>query len=1150
MEAEDPPEAPVDAWRESVQQHVRDYLWNGEEPVPPNLCDDLMRCLLGQCPELPLSYSFTSVYQLISLQRAPCVSLLGWSTDSFHTWSQEGKSHLQDAPLAKDKLLPRARLLLAGYIVEQTPDSSSSYDGNLYFKDKSGCLPCQISHLDLSLLGTLVLFPCWSYIPSPNGSSPGGYLEVLASPLPVIPFPLNEDSCDPAALTPTRALSLLNDRSHLKTLQVSVYGELSSVTSLVKIRQKVFFSFTLEDSESRVPVIVQVPSKLSWYHTLRTGEGYKVTSLTSHSLRGSTQRVFAVTDSSKLLSCPLHTRPLLSTSSEEQAPASDVKIENEAPVKSRARVDRTRLAKTLTYTGVLTRVLDPHAGLYELDRKVLLCTAYLQLLNGGRGLRAGAKVEISHAHLQQSPSPLYPTLVLSCCLRSRLTILEFSRLCSPLSATFSASSLHLHLLFRYQLTLPEYLWTSFIVDQLREKLCPRYVKRCCLSGRFGSGVQGVAHSLLHQTLSSFSEPEERNERDLQKEILGDPHVCPLLRYSPLSPPWSVLTFSKLLSLASDSRYLQTQESVSSLHWSCYLAQDKDLLMQPVLVGVLHASSLGSLKLKDQTSSLSCLVLPRAPLAWIGCVLEVRQYQMITEKICNGGERKDQQQHKTYALFLARDVRLLHFHDRCPTCPPSAFSTSPVSKKPRMLGPWASRHVLVKEVEGLLSNPDHDGKLQFQARASWVGSPELLSGQKSDGDETKLELLPKVVLIFLGSSVRWHQFINTGRVYRLVANGETDPGIFDSLAKQTKYTAHSPVCLTIPCDWSFEDVETSESSLQNVVSVEEALKMGPSASLLNVTGVLSQRSLCDPQDWRGVSSKSHVPGSFFPRGVSLKVSLCEQASHACVSVYLDVSLSPYPLGLLPGASVLLQGLERKVSRSGNVYLRSVPITCVKVLGPPTDNWQQIASPPLVTFSHLPGLPVPRRALCSVSCVLSLTLYFDCSLCRDTFRKGACCRFPSCSSRSGVFHAKSRVKAEDGSGEVLLYVQDEAVSLILGVSPNLWEALKSQILSRGRLVVKNRGKNYEIMSEEQSEDPLRSYLIFLMSRSHVCRPLMLTFTQRVTMSLPDEPSNMTRFTRGERDYITRILPSQTLTCLRLEEVEPRALCHLIRERNHAT
>uniref|UniRef100_A0A8C5ME36 CST complex subunit CTC1 n=1 Tax=Leptobrachium leishanense TaxID=445787 RepID=A0A8C5ME36_9ANUR len=1057
MEAEDPPEAPVDAWRESVQQHVRDYLWNGEEPVPPNLCDDLMRCLLGQCPELPLSYSFTSVYQLISLQRAPCVSLLGWSTDSFHTWSQEGKSHLQDAPLAKDKLLPRARLLLAGYIVEQTPDSSSSYDGNLYFKDKSGCLPCQISHLDLSLLGTLVLFPCWSYIPSPNGSSPGGYLEVLASPLPVIPFPLNEDSCDPAALTPTRALSLLNDRSHLKTLQVSVYGELSSVTSLVKIRQKVFFSFTLEDSESRVPVIVQ---------------------------------------------------------------------------------------------GVLTRVLDPHAGLYELDRKVLLCTAYLQLLNGGRGLRAGAKVEISHAHLQQSPSPLYPTLVLSCCLRSRLTILEFSRLCSPLSATFSASSLHLHLLFRYQLTLPEYLWTSFIVDQLREKLCPRYVKRCCLSGRFGSGVQGVAHSLLHQTLSSFSEPEERNERDLQKEILGDPHVCPLLRYSPLSPPWSVLTFSKLLSLASDSRYLQTQESVSSLHWSCYLAQDKDLLMQPVLVGVLHASSLGSLKLKDQTSSLSCLVLPRAPLAWIGCVLEVRQYQMITEKICNGGERKDQQQHKTYALFLARDVRLLHFHDRCPTCPPSAFSTSPVSKKPRMLGPWASRHVLVKEVEGLLSNPDHDGKLQFQARASWVGSPELLSGQKSDGDETKLELLPKVVLIFLGSSVRWHQFINTGRVYRLVANGETDPGIFDSLAKQTKYTAHSPVCLTIPCDWSFEDVETSESSLQNVVSVEEALKMGPSASLLNVTGVLSQRSLCDPQDWRGVSSKSHVPGSFFPRGVSLKVSLCEQASHACVSVYLDVSLSPYPLGLLPGASVLLQGLERKVSRSGNVYLRSVPITCVKVLGPPTDNWQQIASPPLVTFSHLPGLPVPRRALCSVSCVLSLTLYFDCSLCRDTFRKGACCRFPSCSSRSGVFHAKSRVKAEDGSGEVLLYVQDEAVSLILGVSPNLWEALKSQILSRGRLVVKNRGKNYEIMSEEQSEDPLRSYLIFLMSRSHVCRPLMLTFTQRVTMSLPDEPSNMTRFTRGERDYITRILPSQTLTCLRLEEVEPRALCHLIRERNHAT
>ncbi|XP_063305764.1 CST complex subunit CTC1 isoform X1 [Pelobates fuscus] len=1172
METEGQSGPQVSVWLESAQRHVQDFLCNREKSVPPDLGDAIIRCLRGQCSQLPLSYSFTPISELISLQHSPCVSLLGWSTDNFQTWSQEGISRGQDPPLARNKILPRVRLLLVGYISDQTSGSSKLYDGNLYFKDNSGSIPCEMSHLDFSLLETLVLLPCWSYIPSQHGSSTGGYLEVVAPPLPIIPPALIEYSVDPAALTPTSALLLLNDRSRRRKSLFSITGKLLFVTSLVNIRQKIFFCFYLEDPQSWVPVIVQVPSKLFWYHALCVGETYEITSLSMLSLRGSSRHVFAVTASSRFHSHLRQSVPQLVTSTNEQTEVKGGNKEYDHPQKRRAKMEKERIAKTLTYEGVLTRVLDARAGLYELDRKVTLCIAYLQLLNGGRGLREGATVQISNVHLQQSPSPLFSTLVLSCCLRSKLTVLEFSRICSPLSPVCAASALHLHLLFRYRLTLPEYLWMSDIMDKLQQKLCPRFVKYCHLSGPHGSRTQGVAENLLHKTLSSFSKPGERSERDLQKEILGEPHSCPLQTYSPLLPPWCLLPIAKLPSLVSDDRYLQTEESVRSLQWSYHVALPEDLPDRPVLVGVLYISSSGTLKLKDQTCSLPCLVLPLPPVTWIGSVLEVRQYQLVTEKVKNK-EKMDRQRSKTYFLFLTHNVKILYPYENCPKSPLPTSNVS-TSKKPRVVGPWASRLLLIEEVEGLLLTSD-SGEMQFQARASWMGSPRPLDKEETDGNEIKQDKPSKVVLIFAGTSIRWHHFIQPYSVYRLIASGETDLEIFDKLAKQTLPSPHRPQCLTIPCEWTLQDVQTTEnfSPSKDIISVEEVLKMRSTASLLNVTGVVSRRLMCDQHGTSMYPCRSHFPSkhrdtifangplylsltyflfasdSFLLDGVSIKVTLCEEVSYACVSVYLNVSRGPYPLGLLPGATVLLRGVERKVSRSGSVYLRSVPVTCVRILSPPAQNSQQIASPPLVTFAQLPGLPVPRRAVCLVSCVLSMTLSWDCSLCGVTFCKGSCLRFPSCPSKSGDFCAKASVKAEDGSGEVLLHLHNEAVSLMLGISDNMWEALKTLILSRGKVTVKNRGRTYETMAEEQSEDSLKSYLTSLMTSSRVCRPLVLTFTQRIRGSLSEEPSNLTRFTRGERDYITRVPSPATLTCLRLEEVEPRALCYLIRERNQA-
>ncbi|XP_075715348.1 CST complex subunit CTC1 isoform X2 [Rhinoderma darwinii] len=1142
METGAPQGVQVTSWLQAVERHVLEQLCEGEAGR------ELIPCLQTLSPQLPVSYSLAPIAQLLSLQRSPCVSLLGWDTKQFQQWSHEGLGHRRESSSAPSAILPRARLLLVGYITDQPTGNEN--DGNLYIRDASGCVPCEMSQFDWSCLGSLVFFPCWTYIPSHHR---GGYVEVMSPPIPVTrPEVTAQVPAGSSSMTPESATLLLGDsRSHGS--RVSVSGQLSSVTSLVTIRNKTFFFFFLQDTKQSVPVIVQVPSKLSWNQVLNVGDTYEVTSLAFSCLRGSLQRVFAVTSSSLLVSRPQLSPSISSTpimeSSENLREPSETTASHGRP-RERATGGQCKEAKTLTYKGVVTQVLNAHAGLFELDGAVLLCMAYTQLRNGGRGLRVGARVEVCDAHLQQSPSPVFPTLVLSCCLRSRLRICEFSRLNTPCSLFSGSSNLYLHLLFRYRLRLPEYLWVCHVIDQLQDKLCPRLVRQSCVTRPHGSGAQGLAEKLLSPALSTW--PNGRRERDIQEEMVADPHDCPLREYSPLPPPWCLPPLSLFPSLVSSSHNLQGEESSQRLLWSRYSLRSGDLSTPHVLLGVLQVSSSGSLLLKDQSSSLTCLVLPAPPVAWIGCVLEVRHYHLVTETIRN---KDDQDQRcRTYVVFLARDVRILHFsHSSSSSCPVPVSGVQPPSKIPQLEASWAQRHLVIKNLEGRRLKPGHDKELQFRATASWVDvqdfSPE--EGDKYAKISDKGDGVSKVVLLFSSSAVRWFHFLQPNRLYRLTATGETDLGIFERLSAPPIVCA--PRCLLVPADWTLEDVEgtTLSPGAADVLSIEEALKKSSSSSLLSVTGVVSSRSICDTSSTRAVPSSTHrVPDTFLPPGASIKVNLTQPQNALSASVYLDVSGGPYPLGLLPGATVMLQALERKVSRSGSVYLRSVPTTHVSILSPPAEIFQDVSAPPLVLFKQLTGTPAPQRAVCSVTCVLNMTLYWDCSMCGAAFILGACDRSPSCTSQSGVFRARAWVKAEDGSGEAQLYLQDEAVALMLGVSRSLWEGLQGRVLTRGKVVAKSRGRS-EMPSDEDSKDPLVDHMTFLMSRPAISRPLLLTFRQRVVTAGAAIPasSQLTRFTRGEREYVTRVPAAPVVTCVQLQKAEPRALCHMIRDRNQS-
>ncbi|KAM4035730.1 CST complex subunit CTC1 [Anomaloglossus baeobatrachus] len=596
------------SWLEAAERHIQEHLRGGEAEK------ELVTSVWLQCTRLPVSYSFTAISQLLALQRSPCVSLLGWGTEQFLQWSREGLGRRTESGGAPPTTLPRARLLLAGYITDLPDDGNREQDGNLYIQDASGCVPCEISQFDCSGLGSLYFFPCWTFIPT---HQTGGYVEVLSPPIPVPKVhalvPVNS-----SLLTPVSAFLLLGDSSHPRGFRVAVIGKLSSVTSLVTIRSKTFFFFFLQHGKRTIPVIVHVPSKLFWFRVLAVGETYEVSSLSLSSLGGSPRRVFAVTSSSILALRPPLSPPFLSTPDMDNSEELTEPGESLAPdcgPQERVTGRRSKEAKTLTYKGVVTRVLNAPAGLYELDGALLLCTAYTQLQNGGRGMRVGARVEVCDSHLQQTPSPLFPSLVLSCCLRSRIQICDFSRLTAPCALFSGSGNLYLQLLFRYRLRLPEFLWACDVINKLQEKLCPRFVRQNCVTRAPSDGAQGPAEKLLFPTISTW--PDGRRERDLQEEMVAEPHDCPLRQYSPLPPPWSLPPLSLVPSLVSSTQKLPGEESNRRLHWSHHSVRSRDLSPPQVLLGVLQASSSsGSLILKDQSSSLSCLVLPAPPISWI------------------------------------------------------------------------------------------------------------------------------------------------------------------------------------------------------------------------------------------------------------------------------------------------------------------------------------------------------------------------------------------------------------------------------------------------------------------------------------------------------------------------------------------------------
>ncbi|XP_028939884.1 CST complex subunit CTC1, partial [Antrostomus carolinensis] len=509
--------------------------------------------------------------------------------------------------------------------------------------------------------------------------------------------------------------------------------------------------------------------------------------------------------------------------------------------------------------------------------------------------------------------------------------------------------------------------------------------------------------------------------------------------------------------------------------------------------------------------------------------------------------------------------------------------------------------LVTQKEGLMLRNyqvprEEDGEVEelqrsFQATVLWLGRPQLWSHPREienlpELEETSCGLKQQeALLLFMGKSLRWFPFLHLDGLYRFIVPRCSDLEVFDKLcfppvpAKSLSRTS-CPLCLPVQDTWHLQH-ETWISCLterqlaarseltgmdQRISSIPELLSNSFTGSLVSFSGEIVERTLC-------ASPKSEKPsitlglqkqkGTLLASDHSVKLSISvAPGSPVAVDVYIAATYVQHLWGLLPGAKILFQNLERKISRFHNVYCTYIASSCVSIVSLPASHLPfpsspagEASSPSLVFLSnlqpHLQHLP-QARILCHLSCVLTLSLQWVCSLCSSIFKEGRCTRHsPPCPSHVGVRQASARVLVEDGTGEALVLCRNQHVAAILGLSLLDWEALQKCVQSRGRVSIQH-GEATGTGCVEEPEDLIACYLRSLCRSPLICRPILLDFSldRKPSKILQPAPLQLRNFRCGEVEFVSQVGPRLNLLCLNVEEVEQDALKYLNSERIRRT
>ncbi|KAM9414363.1 CST complex subunit CTC1 isoform 2-T4 [Pholidichthys leucotaenia] len=576
-------------------------------------------------------------------------------------------------------------------------------------------------------------------------------------------------------------------------------------------------------------------------------------------------------------------------------------------------------------------------------------------------------------------------------------------------------------------------------------------------------------------------------------------------------------------------------------------------------------------------------------AWIGCLVGVLRFTMVTERFVQSDfpsyQHLDQDRFITdkhcriYLQFSLSDLHILspsvametHLRYKGPggnvaarkqteeeeeerverkrrkrreepdsSCSASSVTLTTDSK------PCVSMVIRVEQKEGMAWRNTGVGqqegeeeaglRLGFSVRAALIGSVVTWGRDPKNGPMTEQEAegegCRKVALVFSGVCSRWFPILQSGCFYRLVVANTADPSILIGcgVPGRSGVDLHVDSTLQVRSDWRFHTLTRplllntcGQAPPPAVLTVSDVYHCR--SDLVGFQGVVSERlNLSDRTTQSGLrrtGSEQVCPG--------LRLTLCDLSGRS-LQVYLDLSHAPYPPGLLPGNTLLLSGFQRRLSRTGSVYCSSAPISCVTVTAVSPHRW---SGPPPSPRMHLGGWSVAceeggvtvAQVRGHVVCLLLLQLQWVCSDCGRKYTQS--CSHPQCDSTSSVFQSSAKLVIDDGTGEAHVWVSGGLVRPLLGLDEAQWEGLQRALRVRGHIRVYPRGRSL-VTDEADSDWPLLGFLLSTCSSVVTRQSLVLTCRRKFTRHTPED---VRRFSRGDRDFLTRLTRPPQLTCLSL-------------------
>ncbi|TNM93866.1 hypothetical protein fugu_002042 [Takifugu bimaculatus] len=1153
-------------------------------------CQDLAMCVVTKIEEnmcvshtLPVSYRPVSISELVSQQHLPCVSRLSWSTSQQRAWLKEAER----SPPGHQPL-QRVNLLLTGCLEE-------GQAGGWRVTDTSGSVRCEGVSFSPLWLHHPVLFPNWNYIPYSGSEQEqkgaGGHMELIGSPVLLRPAP--EQRMDLTRAVGVReAAGYLS--SSPRGRRLSVCGHVASVCALLRVAGTSFFCFSLTDDTHRLPVLVKESSRLWWSDCLCVGDRVCVTSLRVCALRGwKGNSILAVTDHSEIhTNYSQGPREDSRADPQGDTPPSLVMscIDDDDTEESRRMFTRTKQSRIINYQGTVTEVVSAGAGLYVMDGKVGLCLAYQPPLR--RELRAGDSVQITHVHFLFRPSPDFPPSILCTCLRSTLKISSFSKVSGPpAGSSCPCDGVLPRLLLEKNMGICEYLWVCHLSSQLSHSLVPRMLKHCvCMLSWKLMALVWRRERVDKERRNIYSEMLDEPHTCPLTQYRVDPARPQYVSVSELCQSlldyWSSVSLESLLPDGGSS--LTRSQINTMLSWSFNVQTGSRLRRRPLLlVGILELPSKTSeltLQLRDGTAAVACVATETnhgedegqkttCNTAWIGCLVCVLEFMVVTERFIQSDfpsfQHLDQEKYIThkncrvYLQFSVDHVHILspsvametHLHQKGrdlaadvsgkmermqegesggqkkrkleeePTVPPwvpsAAVATGPVSG-------WqcVSMVIRVEHKEGVswrnagLNEADVGLVLCFSAKAAVMG-PVVTWRQDPQNrpmSEKETTTESKVLLVFSGLTVRWFPVIQPGSFYRLVATNSQDPCVLigSAVSAQSGVELHADSTLQVQPDWRFHTLAKS--------LLLPAFRQAPSTRVLSVSEVLE--CSCDLVCFQALLiDRISVNDGFNDSGdknKGVRLTVCDQSGRS-LRVYLDLTHTPYPLGLLPGNTLLFSEFQRRVSRAGSVYCSYLPVSSITVVSLGDSSPNQPPPAPIMHLGVWAGSTGPSFIVGQIKghvvCVLFVRLQWICSLCGGLYRQS--CSGPRCCSSSSVFQSKAKLVLDDGTGEAHVWVSGALVRPLLGLNDRQWEGLQRALRVRGQVEVYPWGQSLVCA------DALLHFLLCVCSSKVVCRQLALT-CRRHNRQRSEESK---RFSRGDRDFLTRLTPPLQLTCLHI-------------------